>query len=122
MTMRRVKVRDMLPEYTRHGKDERKFFQRMAKSDIKDEGPRRMITTELIDRYFKTGEKEAQERLIEWGDKAVPKIYIRSRMWDDLDFTIRAIRILKRMNTELSKEAVSFLSPEWDYTLYEYRR
>lgn len=121
MVLRRTRVRERLPGDERHGNRERKFFQRMAKSHMTADRLRRTITTNLIDRYFKTDEKDAQERLTKWGDRAIPKIYILSRKWDDPEFTIRAIRILKRMNTETSKEALSFLIPKFTYTLYEFR-
>lgn len=121
MSFRRMRLRETLPDDERHSRRERKFFQRMTKGHMEADRHDRTITNNLIHRYFRTDEKDAQERLAEWGDKAIPKIYIHSRKWEDPDFTIRAIRILKRMNTETSKEALSYLIPKFTYVLYEFR-
>jgi len=94
------------------------FFRKTMDVHMNMDRLRRTITNNLIDNYFESRKRADEKRLIGWGDNAVPKLYLLSRDWKDVELSMRVIRILKRMNTPLADTAVSLISPDMDYNAY----
>ena len=94
------------------------FFKHMIDLHMNMDRLRRNITTNILDDYFRHGTVESEKRLIVWGEKAVPKLYILSRAWEDVGSSLRILRILKKMNKPLADTAAAIMSPDMDYNLY----